>query len=179
MTEENKKTIIAFIAGLLIGGLLVYIFANPAETKEVEKTNNATSSAKVEVNEVPKTNESTETKASTPTTTPSPVVTNGEGSVKVSDQSAGTVVRIDSADFPTSNGWIGVRDYSNGQLTGLLGVARWSDIEGLSPTMVPLLRATVAGNTYAVVFYSDNGDREFNLANDAQMDGILSSFVAK
>lgn len=180
MTEENKKTIIAFIAGLLIGGLLVYIFANPAETKTTNTADKDEATPRVEVNEVSNNaDEDADTVPAIETPDKKPVVVSGEGSVEVADQAAGMVVNIDSAEFPADAGWIGIRDYQNGQLTGLLGVARWNDSEGLSPKAVPLLRATVAGQTYAAVFYRDNGDRQFNLANDAQFDGILSSFEAE
>ena len=183
MTEENKKTIIAFIIGLVIGGLLVYIFAQPGvdDNASPERVTNNTNT---EADDEDEENDDDEdvTPGANNGSTSTPVVRDvqtGEGSVSVVDQSAGNRVAIANATFPTNEGWIGVRDYVNGQMTGVLGVARWNLSEGLVPTSVPLLRSTVSGYTYAVVFYSDNGDREFNLATDVQMQGVMDTFEAE
>ena len=88
-------------------------------------------------------------------------------------------VSLSNVTFPADAGWVGIRDYEGGQLTGLLGVARFNKAENLTPTEVTLLRPTVSGKTYAIVFYSDNGDKVFDLATDAQVDAEVSSFVAR
>ncbi len=37
-TQASQRTVIAFISGLLIGGLLVWVFSgNPEDTKKVEE----------------------------------------------------------------------------------------------------------------------------------------------
>ena len=101
------------------------------------------------------------------------------GSISVSDQVAGKVVMIGDTVYPTTEGWIAVRDYlENGELGYVLGAARFSVEQQLLPKEVVLLRATTAGETYAVVFYNDNGDRKFNLANDTMIESQVSSFVA-
>ena len=78
-----------------------------------------------------------------------------------------------------SEGWIGVRDYQAGQLGGLLGVSRFSEAQGLVPSGVALQRATVAGKEYAVVVYTESGDRQFNLADDKQIDSVFATFTAQ
>jgi hypothetical protein len=88
-------------------------------------------------------------------------------------------VSLESATFPSDEGWIGVRDYANGQLAGILGVARFSKEQGLIPKEIILQRATKAGSTYAIVFYSESGDRVFSLADDVQAGGVVKSFTAK
>lgn len=181
MTEENKKTIIAFIAGLLVGGLLVFIFANPtADTNTTPDINDSDNAANMSDSEEEMVNED-ETPADNEadTTDTEPVVSSGEGEVEVNDQAAGSSVSLDSITFPTNGGWVGVREYENGQLTGLLGVARWNQTEGLLPSDIRLLRPTIAGNTYAVVFYTDNGDKTFSLATDVQMEGVMETFEAE
>ena len=180
-TDENKKTVISFIAGLVIGGLLVYIFALPSGERVVEDNDSdEESELVVDENESEDDEDSDEEvtrEAPTTTTAVAPVVR--EGSADVDNQLAGSRVELGDVTFPTDAGWVGVRDYENGQLTGLLGVARYSALEGLYPTGINLLRPTVAGKTYAVVFYHDNGDQVFNLANDAQIQTEVTTFVAR
>ena len=180
MTEENKKTIIAFIAGLLVGGLLVFIFSEPA-TSEVEVENNEPTETEVSTEENMDEDEDDETIENTSTTSTSgtPSEVTGDGSIDVDNQPAGDVVTLTDVEFPANNGWVGVRDYVDGQMTGVLGVARFSVAEGLTPSSVKLLRSTEAGKTYAVVFYSDNGDKMFSLATDVQLGGAMETFMAR
>lgn len=182
VTEENKKTIVAFVAGLLIGGLLVFVFSTPATDDSAMKTDsNMDSSDTMQTDDSMKSSDSMmqDDQMKSDDSMTAPAMMTGEGSIEVSDQAASKSVMLGSVTFPADQGWIGVRDFENGQLTGLLGVARWNKEEGLVPTSVSLLRSTEAGKTYAVVFYSDNGDKTFNLATDVQVDGALSTFVAQ
>lgn len=183
-TEENKKTVISFIAGLVIGGLLVYIFALPSVDNTVEDSNDRDDESELVVEDETEEDEEAEededvNTSPTPVTSTSvaPVIRDGE--VTVENQSAGSRVELDDVTFPSDEGWIGVRDYENGQLTGLLGVSRFSATEGLYPTGINLLRSTEAGKTYAVVFYQDNGDQVFNLATDSQIQTDIATFVAR
>lgn len=181
-TEENKKTVISFIAGLVIGGLLVYIFALPNETAVKSDDNSEESELVVNEDEnkseeESKDNEEVATRTPVSSTEAAPVVR--EGSADVDNQSAGNRVELGDVTFPTAAGWVGIRDYENGQLTGLLGVSRFNDAEGLYPTGINLLRSTQAGRTYAVVFYHDNGDKVFNLATDSQIQTEVTTFVAR
>lgn len=186
VTDENKKTIIAFVTGLLIGGLLVYIFANPAERAAVNDAAPADNDTE-EVSTIGDEDieEETEDRTETTTSSTAPVTpeasnsSNVSGDVEVDDQAAGNRVALADVEYPAAAGWIGIRDYENGRLTGLLGVARWNEAEGLMPTSVELVRATEAGKTYAVVFYSDNGDKKFNLATDVQISDSIETFVAR
>lgn len=178
-TEENKKTVVAFITGLLVGGLLVYIFANPAEKAAVVE--NSTDNDVEEIENIIDDEEVTDVATSvisTTSTSPS-IAPRGDGSIEVSNQEASDVVVLDSVSYPSNSGWVGVRDYENGQLIGLLGVSRWNTEEGLLPKNINLLRSTEAGKTYAVVFFSDNGDKEFSLANDVQFSDISATFIAE
>lgn len=180
MTEENKKTIIAFVAGLLVGGLLVFIFVEPSSS--VITTDNdreeETANEDVETETRPDVTEEEEPDEEEPTPVTEPE-DEGNGSVSVSNQEAGSRVYFSNASFPAAEGWVGVREYQNGQLSGLLGASRWDKAEGLEPTSVGLLRPTISGRTYAVVFYTENGDEIFSLATDRQMQGVMETFEAE
>lgn len=179
--QESQKTVVAFIAGLLIGGLLVWVFGGSPSTDPVADTPDESNTE--EVTETPsgstgaESNGTTVTQTNTPT--PQPELPVGDGSVSVQDQPAGTSISLTGATYPSDEGWIGVRDYVDGQLGGLLGVVRYSKEQGLIPEAIILQRPTVAGKTYAVVFYSESGDRVFNLAEDVQIGGAVETFVAQ
>ena len=172
--QESQKTIVAFATGLLIGGLLVWIFSGSPKA-EVSKTDQNTKTTQT-VATTSQTNTSVATATSKPSEVSKPTLVTGEGKIEVKDQKAGTAIALESAVFPTDEGWIGVRDYANGKASGLLGVARYSKAQGLIPQTIRLQRATEAGKTYAVVFYTENGDRTFSLSNDTLVEGPIATF---
>lgn len=170
MTEENKKTIVAFIAGLLIGGLLVYIFIDPSAKAPEKQSDNRS------VDESAKSAEEDQTSnKNVPPNAPEP----NETAVAAETRPVADTATLGVIEFPAESGWVGIRDFDNEQLTGLLGVARWDLANNLVPTEVPLLRSMIKGHTYAIVFYKDNGDKHFDLATDAQMETSVISFVAE
>jgi len=176
--EESQKTVVSFIVGLLIGGLLVWAFSgNGADApKPAEKTNEVKTETSTKTENTAPAAKGDDTKT-TPAAATLPV---GDAKVSVgSEVAAGITVALDSATFPTKEGWVGVRDYTDGKLGGILGVARFSAEQGLVPKEITLLRATVAGKQYAIVFYTENGDRKFNLAEDTQIDKEFATFTAK
>jgi hypothetical protein len=182
--QEGQKTVVSFIAGLLIGGLLVWIFSGTPETEAPTET-----PADETASETTDTNEGGDDTTSTTDDSddaPTPAVEGetvsmevGEGSANVANQPAGLSVALDGATFPTEEGWIAVRTYQNDQLGSILGAARYSQSQGLVPEAIPLLAGTVPGGQYAVVFFSEDGNREFNLDGDAQLDTELSVFTAE
>lgn len=174
--QENQKTIVAFAAGLLIGGLLVWIFGG-SPTAEITE-DNTTGTTTVEMNDETATGSDDAADDEADETVDTPVMQTGEGKIEVDDQAAGNRVSLKSAVFPSDEGWVGVRDYVNGQPAGLLGVARYSKEQGLIPEEVILQRATKAGSTYALVFYKESGDRVFSLADDVQVEGVVATFTA-
>jgi hypothetical protein len=171
--QENQKTIVAFAAGLLIGGLLVWIFGGqPNDKHEEEKMEEQKKGEEVKVSEV-----AGETKEEVMEAKPEMAV--GEGKVEVKDQAVAKVVALDSVTFPSDEGWIGVRDYADGKIGYILGVARYSKSQGLIPAQVALQRSTIAGKEYAIVFFKENGDKKFNATQDTQMEGIVATFKAQ
>lgn len=182
--QEGQKTVVSFIVGLLIGGLLVWAFSGPAvdapSDKNEDKDTKEMTDGEKEVSEE-ETTETTTTIESNGKGGDTPVATLpvGDGKVSVADQAAGNFIELSSATYPISEGWIGVRDYDGERLGGLLGVSRFSEEQGLVPSGVPLQRSTEAGKTYAVVVYSESGDRLFSLANDIQIDSVFATFRAE
>lgn len=182
--QDGQKTIVAFVVGLLIGGMLVWAFSGPTPaTSEVEPTETETTSETGSSSTEDGTgngngqNNSSDTEANAAVTTPTLPV--GNGAVTVAAQPAGTVVNLGAATYPVGEGWIGVRDYSNDQLGTILGVVRFSESDGLVPERITLLRATTAGRTYAVVMFADDGDRVFQSATDVQIPEIFATFTAQ
>lgn len=185
--QEGQKTVISFITGLLIGGLLVWVFTSSPEdaqkTTVVDDTNTSEAvtndstnvskedEKKAEGSVTVKTSE-TKSNATTPAVTVTPKnTTKSEGSLDVKSQPAGAVVVLSDTTFPGTDGWIAVRDYVDGQGGRILGAARYATNDGLIPTSINLLRSTEAGKTYQVVFYSENGDRVFDPKEDVLLGG--------
>jgi len=177
--QESQKTLVAFVAGLLIGGLLVWVFGGSTQDKSesVVKTDTDVSEEVADKNQ----NNSETATVSEPedeTSAPSKMQT-GDGGVDVSDQPAGLLVTLDSATFPSAEGWVGVRSFPNGQIGSILGASRYSENQGLVPSEIELLVPTITGRTYAITFFTEDGDRIFNPAYDVQMDTEISTFIAK
>ncbi len=89
----------------------------------------------------------------------------GGESVNVADQPAGMEVKISSLSL-SEMGWVGVRD-SEGRV---LGAGRF-DAGSFKNVSVPLLRATAIGESYQVLLYADDGDRQFDLHKDVLVTG--------
>ncbi len=89
-----------------------------------------------------------------------PTITASTESVNVADQGAGMSVKVKEASL-VQVGWIAVRD-SNGRTLGAgrFEPGMYADVE------VPLLRATETGQSYQVLIYVDDGDKEFALHKD-------------
>lgn len=172
--QETQKTLVAFVVGLLIGGMLVWAFSGPTATaptvvdENTEKETVSKETASKASEEIVE--DETEVQPSLPV---------GDGSVVVNDQPASLTIELDSATYPISEGWIGVREYNNDQLGYILGVVRFSESQGLIPANIELQRSTTAGNHYAIVIFTEDGDHNFSLAEDVQIDKIFDTFTAK
>ncbi|MCB9811848.1 hypothetical protein H6783_02950 [Candidatus Nomurabacteria bacterium] len=178
--QESQKTVVAFVAGLLIGGLLVWIFSGtPADSPAHEDSTDTDSEMTDHTSDDSNTKDSSDSMKSDTASDTAPEMVVGDGKIGVSDQTAGRSVTIDSATFPTEDGWIAVRSYSDGALGNILGAARYSKSQGLIPESVELLAPTVTGRQYAVVFFTENGDRKFDLATDSQIEGTFETFTAE
>ncbi len=173
LKEESQKTVVSFVVGLLVGGLLVWAFTGNGDEAPTKQADEADKEMTTKDDVASKEEVSNDTKEA------STAVPVGEGAVSVEGDAAGMSVSIADVIFPAEEGWVGVRNLNDGKLGMILGVARFSAEQGLNPTSIPLLTPTVAGREYAIVFYSESGDRKFNLAEDVQLAGEFATFTAK
>lgn len=173
--QDGQKTIVAFVVGLLIGGMLVWAFSgSTAETPTVEEDNHPH-----EMSDEATHDDEVDNVSTTVEETDEPTLAVGDGAVVVKDQPASASIALESATYPVSEGWIGVREFNDEQLGYILGVVRFSESQGLVPNEIVLQRSTVPGRDYAVVIFTENGDFSFNLASDVQIDTIYSTFKAE
>lgn len=176
--EEGQKTIVSFVVGLLIGGLLVWAFSGNKTEAPVntvgDDAEEVTLDEEAEVTEAENGSEATDSANNT-----TPAMEVGEGEVVVLDQPASARIALESVTFPIAEGWIGVRDFANETLGPILGVVRFSQEQGLVPETIILQYPTQAGREYAVVFFTEDGDRQFNLATDVQIDRVFATFTAQ
>lgn len=187
--QDGQKTTVAFIVGLLIGGLVVWMFTgspaedtadiNDVDTEETADLDEADADVANDENGTTGDTEPTAEDGTSQTPAPTVEMEVGDGSVTVSDQPASNRIALDSVTFPMSDGWIGVREYVGGNLGALLGVVRFSESEGLVPQEIILQRSTTASNEYAIVFYTAGDGGSFNLGVNSQVDGIFATFVAQ
>ncbi|MCB9810509.1 hypothetical protein H6781_02860 [Candidatus Nomurabacteria bacterium] len=176
--QDGQKTLVAFVVGLLIGGMLVWAFSGPSATapESVTETDETEESVEAE-DKTTSTDSDEETEEQVEVEMPKLEV--GDGSVTVEDQEASAFVKLESATYPVSEGWIGVREYNDEKLGYILGVVRFSESHGIVPSEIVLQRSTTPGKRYAVVIFTEDGDYDFNLAGDVQIDKIFDTFVAQ
>ncbi len=178
--QDGQKTLVSFIVGLLIGGMLVWAFSGPAadapsEEMVVDEAGDVADEVDTTVID-PVVN--TVSDAADAVALPSLSV--GDGSVTVNNQPAGSSVTLDRVTYPVSEGWIGVRQYNGGELGRYInGVVRFSESQGLVPEAVVLQQPTVAGQEYAIVIFAEDGDFAFSLENDVQIDQVFATFTAQ
>lgn len=175
--QDGQKTIVAFVVGLLIGGMLVWAFSGPATEAPTTTDNDMTEETLSNSTDNSMDEEEMDDSVTEPA--PTPVLEVGDGDIVVPNQPAGISIELDRAVYPVSEGWVGVREFNNEQLGFILGVVRFSESQGLVPEEIVLQRPTIAGNDYAVVVFTEDGDFDFNLANDVQIDTVFDTFTAE
>ena len=141
MEHMDKKLVLVFATGVVVGGALViaYEYAGSVAPLLGAGTASSTSSSNFP---------------------PS------SGALAVSNQSAGDMVLIDSVTVPPPGVWIAIVEVTpDGSLGNVLGAALARGPR--SGIIVPLLRATLPGHSYAAVLYRDDGDGTFELGQDS------------
>jgi hypothetical protein len=84
------------------------------------------------------------------------------GMISVTDQSFGDTVVVESVIVSLPSVWIAVREMNGTNLGNVLGAARVGDLR--TRVVIPLLRATEPGRTYAVQLYRDDASEPFDPA---------------
>lgn len=168
-TQASQRTVVAFISGLLIGGLLVWIFSPASQDMEPTQNEKTPNAEMTKENPAEEDSTSSETGAST--------ATNGRA-LSVANQEAGSSVTLERVAYPSDSGWVVIREYANGTPGNVLGAARYDVALGLQPGTVDLVRPTVAGGTYEALFYTNEGALSFDLGEDMPVVGISAQFKA-
>jgi len=135
--QDGQKTIVAFVVGLLIGGMLVWAFSGSSTEAPItadEETNTEEAMDETE------TDSDVTVGADDTEPVEVPTLSVGEGEVVVNNQEAGSSIALESATYPVSEGWIGVREFNNEQLGFILGVVRFIESQGLVPDEIILQR---------------------------------------
>ncbi|MCA9367909.1 hypothetical protein KC887_06650 [Candidatus Kaiserbacteria bacterium] len=182
--QDGQKTLVSFIVGLLIGGMLVWAFSGPSAEAPKKVADDMVTDAETAVdtagNAVADGATDVKNAVTNAVADEKPTLTVGEGSVTVKNQPAGNVVTLESATYPVSEGWVGVRQYDNGELGRYInGVVRFSESQGLVPQEIVLQSPTIAGHEYAIVIFAEDGDFDFSLSGDVQIDKIFGTFKAE
>lgn len=94
-------------------------------------------------------------------------------SFMAADQTAGMSVMVSGIQV-AGDSWVAVREADGSRVLGAALVTA-----GTKSATVELLRATVAGKSYEVVIYTDDGDRAFDMKKDALVSGVRDAFNAQ
>jgi hypothetical protein len=175
--QQGQKTVVAFISGLLIGGLLMWVFgAEPKKDGAVDVKKDDTKDTVVEKDAVDGAAKAEVVDASkTEITKPEVSMTNA--AIGVQNQAASKKVTLGDVKFPTDGGWIAVHTMDGETLGPVLGAARYNVETGLLPKEVELLASLTAGDSYAVVFHDDNKDGKYTSAGDKVMMAADGKFI--
>lgn len=185
--REGQKTVVAFIAGIIIGALLMYVFGAtpkkdaPSDVKTDDTAGDdvaAKVDTKVDTSKTPN-----DTKTAEISVSKTEVVA-GVGSIAVANQKAGTKVMLGDIKYPANAGWIAVQNVNGDVLGTTLGAARFNVKDGLLVKEVSLMTPTVAGKEYKVVFHIDDGKQGYASKTDVVVNGadgkaLASSFKAE
>ena len=152
MNNTGNRTIAIIVLVILIIGAWYIGRTQPSLGGIVGTVSNTSNSA-----ETSSANSNTSGTAETSGT--GSLAANGE-SVSVANQPAGATVAASSL-YLSQAGWIAIRD-NEGRTLG----AAWFPAGTQTAASVPLLRATTAGQTYQVLLYADDGDKQFDLHKD-------------
>lgn len=156
-----------FVAGLIIGAGLMLLF--PVGKNADDKMADADTT--MEEGDAMKEGDSTmEDKDAQ--------VSGSSSAIEVVDQPAGRATLVARAALPAL-GWVVVHEVqADGTLGNALGASR-REAGVHQGVVVDLLRGTEPGKTYAVLVYEDNGNKTFELHDDAVVPASRADFKAE
>jgi hypothetical protein len=174
--QQGQKTVVAFISGLLIGGLLMWVFS--AEPKKDMNKEQKKDDAKEMTTEGEKTEVAATTDGqTTEVVATAPEVTLGAGSIALGTIKAGTKVAVGDMKFPAEGGWVAVHQMEGENLSTVLGASRFDTKTGLVPKEIELLASMKQGDTYAVVFHGTDGNRAYSSKTDLVLKNAEGKFL--
>lgn len=104
-------------------------------------------------------------------------ITGMAAALAVRDQSAGATTTVEQVEMSVP-GWAVVHEIEGGHVLNALGATRL-DAGKHENVSVELLRATEPGGSYAVILYTDNGNKEFEIRGDLPVIDISGNPVMK
>ncbi len=161
--QSSSRLIGVFISGVIVGLIIGWGWFS-LRTDDAQEGAMASSTVKSTTETPSKTN--TNTPASTGTKAPTAV---SSGTLDVLSQSAGLTVKVSSISVAVPT-WVLVMDNNNGTPGNGFGAQMF--FPGDKSGTVDLLRPTVAGKSYFVAEFVDNGDHKFSRQTDTQVTGI-------
>ncbi len=176
--QQGQKTVVAFISGLLIGGLLMWVFgAEPKKdgAADVKKDDKKEETAKKDAVGDTKTAEVDNASADISVSKPEVSMTNA--AITVENQVAGMKVALTDVKYPTDGGWMAVHGMNGEELGAVLGASRFSVADGLMPKEIDLLGSLTSGETYAVVFHKTDGNRTYASKTDVVLTDADGKFI--
>lgn len=172
MKNAYAPVVIGVVVGLVVGFAVGWYWTESkyASTQDVE--------TQQEQNEQ---NQQTESEDQTEDESSMNVQASNEA-IAVSEQDAGSSVVVDEVTL-SETGWVAIREMKNDVMGNVLGAKRIQNPGTISRVSVELLRPTVAGETYAVVIYRDDGNANFDLNFDSLVvrgdDPVSATFEAQ
>jgi len=176
--DAPKKSGSGRTAGIFISGVIVGLiigwgwFSLGRDDGKVATTDTQNTSSTSETTTLPTTNTGSTGSTNTPTTG-TQVTTAGAGALTVaSSQQAGVQVAVSniSVSVPT---WVVVLDSVNGKPGNALGAQMF--FAGEKSGTIELLRSTVAGKSYFVAEFIDNGDHIYSKQTDTQVTTVTGA----
>ena len=97
--------------------------------------------------------------------------------IVIDTQTPGITVLVEHVELNTA-GWVVVHEIDSGHVLNALGAQRL-DSGNHEGVVIELLRATDPGREYAIVLYSDNGNKEFEVRGDLPMIDVKGNPLMK
>ncbi len=150
-----------FIAGLIVGALIVSIWFTSGGSGSTGSTATTTS-----MTDTTGASDTTGMQSTTGDVGAATIAPSSNPTITVpSPQAAGMTVGVTYATVSVPT-WLVVYESANGQPTRALGAALFFPENNGKGGLITLLRATVSGQTYLVGERADDGDHVFSLTND-------------
>ncbi len=173
MKNISNNKIVWGVVGLIVGLVIGWFIGSsgPSTSADSKEIINDDSQEELELSATVDRNE----KISDALFTNSSLSQESDSAILVNDQGAGSVVTVASVETDASV-WVVVREDKDGVVGNILGASR-VDSGASNNIVVNLLRPTIAGQTYRIVLFRDNGDSLFDYKVDVPMtsEGVLIS----